>query len=71
LPYSTGLFFCAKTRGAGAGRYLNFEEKDVRVPLAWARATWRRRHDHETEAIAVVVSQTSARSVSSATAAGA
>ena len=43
-----------------AGRYLNFEEKDVRVPLGLGS-----RHmaaagiTHETEAIAVVVSQTS------------
>jgi diadenylate cyclase len=43
-----------------AGRYLNFEEKDVRIPLGLGS-----RHmaaagiSHETEAIAVVVSQTS------------
>jgi diadenylate cyclase len=43
-----------------AGRYLNFEEKDVRIPLGLGS-----RHmaaagiTHETEAIAVVVSQTS------------
>jgi DNA integrity scanning protein DisA with diadenylate cyclase activity len=43
-----------------AGRYLNFEEKDVRVPLGLgSRHKAAAGMTHETEAIAVVVSQTS------------
>jgi DNA integrity scanning protein DisA with diadenylate cyclase activity len=43
-----------------AGRYLNFEEKDVRVPLGLgSRHMAAAGMTHETEAIAVVVSQTS------------
>jgi DNA integrity scanning protein DisA with diadenylate cyclase activity len=43
-----------------AGRYLNFDEKDVRVPLGLgSRHMAAAGMTHETEAIAVVVSQTS------------
>ena len=43
-----------------AGRYLNFEEKDVRVPLGLgARHMAAAGISRDTEAIAIVVSQTS------------